>query len=318
MISEDYSPPGQSLGVKLFYFITYPLRILAFFNVEIFVMFQLIIFTLSVLLLWKSFELVLKYHSTILDINKTFKIYLVLSLVYPSYLLFIPIPLREFLILFGFSILVYGVVKFFYYKKGLMLILIGSIVLIFARPQLIIISIIFFAIFQKNKYLKYILVPFLILIVPFAFTNLTGYSFSPEFFAYLRNSANDIYGDSGMVYGLVEWHSYIDIIFDLPLLFLQFILSPLPILHNINPLNLFAIFIDSIFCLIIYLLVFKVQWKLSKVFVIIFIISSAIFSIWEFYIGGAVRHRMPLVAILLPLASYGIVILLNKLKRIKF
>ena len=99
---------------------------------------------------------------------------------------------------------------------------------------------------------------------------------------------------------------------------MQFILSPLPILHTINPLNLFSIFIDSIFCSIIYLMAFVVEWKISKIFIIIFIISSIIFSIWEFYIGGAVRHRMPLVASLLPLASYGSVILINKLKRIKF
>jgi len=95
-------------------------------------------------------------------------------------------------------------------------------------------------------------------------------------------------------------------------------LSPLPILSTVNPLNLFAIFMDSIFCLIVYCLALVVNWKVSKVFIIIFIISSIIFSIWEFYIGGAVRHRMPLVAILLPLASYGFVTLVDKLKRRKF
>jgi hypothetical protein len=315
MISEDYFPTSQSLGVRLFYFITYPLRILSCFTVEIFIMFQIAIFIVSLLFFWKAFEVVLRYYGKTKDLNKSFKIYLLLSLFYPSYLLFIPITLREFLILFGFSILVYGLVKFYYFRKGFLLLLMGSLILIFARPQLIVISIIFFVIFQNNKYIKYLLLPFLILIIPFAFTSLTGYTFSPEFFAYLRNSANDNYADSGMVYGLVDWHSYIDILIDLPLLFLQFVLSPLPILHSINPFSLFAIFVDSVFCLIIYFLVFKVDLKLSKVFLIIFILSSAIFSIWEFYIGGAVRHRMPLVATLLPVASYGFVIILNKFRK---
>jgi len=310
IISENYFPPTQSLGVKLFYYVTYPIRVLSLFKLELFMVFQIFIFILSLMFLWKSWQIVLENNNK--NRYMGVDIFLFLSAIYPSFLLYIPIPLREFFVLFGFSIMIYGLIERYYNNSGLIFILIGSIFLIFGRPQLIIIVGIFFALFQQNRYIKYSLITFGLIFMPIVFTKLTNYTFSPEFFAHIRNSSNERYGE--LTYGIVEWVKYIDIVADIPALFFQFTLSPLPIMHNINPVNLLAIFIDAIYSFLIYLFVIYAGVKVSKIYIFIFISSAILFSIWEFHIGGAVRHRMPLVAILLPVASYGALKLYQDIK----
>jgi len=302
IITNNYFPPHQSLGVKLFYYATYPLRVLSLFKLELFIVFEIFIFILSLIFLWKSWQIVLIKNGQ----NDTtgLNIFLILTALYPSFLLYIPIPLREFFILFGFSIMIYGLIDKYYNNKGLIFILIGSLLLIFGRPQLIVIVIIFFALFQKNKLIKYSMILGGFIFMPLIFTKLTSYTFTPEFFAYIRNSANIRYGD--LTYGVVDWHTYFDMIKDIPFLFLQFILSPFPIMSDKNPLTLLAIFIDSIYSMFIYIAVIYAGLKVSKIYLFIFTSSAILFSIWEFHLGGAVRHRMPLIAILLPVASYGI------------
>lgn len=318
IISENYYPDYQSLGVKIFYFVTYPIRVVSLFKVELFILFQIFIFITSLIFIWKSFELVLVRNG----INKEtgLKVFFILSFLYPSFLLYIAVPLREFLILFGFSVLILGVSRSYNLGKGGGLIIVGTVILILARPQLVVVGMILFIIFQKNKHIRIALIAVGVFLVPLTFTSLTGYKFSPEFFSYLRNSANENYVESGFVYGKVIWNNYVDLIIDLPMLFFQFILSPLPIMHSVNPLALTSVFIDMIFCVFIYILALFSGFKLNKafMFVFIFVLLSSIFSIWEFYITAAVRHRMPLVALILPLAAYSIVIYIRKIKRIKF
>jgi hypothetical protein len=313
MITHNYFPPHQSLGVRLYHGITYPIRVLSLFRVEIFIVFQIFLFILSLMSLWASWQIVLRANGIDDSIGR--ELFLVLSAIYPSFLLYIPLPLREYFILFGFSIMIYGLIERYYLHRGLIPIFIGSFLLIFGRPQLIVIVIIFLAIFQKNRWIKYGFIGGAIVLLPIIFSKLTSYQFTPEFFGYLRNASNQRYGE--LAYGAVEWGSYMDMIADLPALFFQFVLSPFPILHDKNPLSLLAIFIDSIFSIAIYLSVIYAGVRVSKIYLFIFIISGVIFAIWEFHIGGAVRHRLPLVAMLLPIASYGITKLYYDIKRVK-
>ena len=310
IISNNYFPPSQSLGVKLFYYATYPIRILSLFKVELFIIFQIFIFILSLMFIWKSWQIVLDKNGYERDMG--LEIFLILTAIYPSFLLYIPTPLREFFVLFGFSIMIYGLIDRYYNNRGLIAISIGSIFLIFGRPQLIVIVIIFFALFQQNRWIKYTLIGGGLLFMPLIFTKLTSYTFTPEFFQYVRNVSNDRYGE--LTYGVVEWRTYFDIVKDIPALVFQFILSPIPIMHNINPLTLLAIFIDAIYSIFIYLAVVYAGIKVSKIYLFIFTSSAILFSIWEFHIGGAVRHRMPLVAIILPVASYGFLKLYQDIK----
>jgi hypothetical protein len=117
-----------------------------------------------------------------------------------------------------------------------------------------------------------------------------------------------------MTYGYVSWSSYFDIFKDLPMLFLQFIFSPFPIIHHTNPLRLLAAFVDMLYVAGIYFFTLYAGLKLSKIYLFIFAVSALLFSIWEFHLGGAIRHRMPLVMILLPAASYGMVRFYHELK----
>ena len=303
MITDNFFPWYQSLGVRLFYGITYPIRVLSLFKLELFILFQISIFMIALMILWKSWQIVLEKNAQ--DENLGVNVFLFLAGVYPAFLLYIPIPLREFFILLGFSILVYGLIDRYYNNKGLLYIVLGSIFLLFGRPQLIVIVIIFLALFQKSKWIKYSLVLSSIFMIPLLFTTLMpSFQFNPEFFAYLRNHSLPKFG--ALAYGEVEWHTYGDILVDLPTLFLQFLFSPMPVLHDRNPITFFAIFVDSMFSILIYLGVIYAGIKVSKVYIFIFLISAILFSIWEFHIAGAARHRMPLVAILLPVASYGI------------
>jgi len=317
MITSNYFPSEQAMGVKLFYFATYPLRVLALFKLEPFILIQIFLLILSLMILWKSWEIIMHKNGIRPDGSAT--VFLVLSALYPSFLLFIPIPLREFWSIFGFSILVYGIVRKYYasealFDKGLGYMAAGSLILLTVRPQLIVIVIIFLALFQKNKWVKYGLILVSFFLIPYLFTTLTSYDFDPSFFRNLRNQLYLHFADAQMTYGYVEWNSYWDILKDIPMLFLQFIFSPFPIIHHTNPLRLFTAFIDMIYVTGIYFFTLYAGLKVSKIYLFIFVISGILFSIWEFHLGGAIRHRMPLVMILLPAASYGIVRFYHELK----
>ena len=318
IITANFFPETHTIGVRLFYYITSPLRMLSFLKLEPFILFQLFIFLLSLMIVWKSWQIVTEKNG--IDSSASANIFLLLSALYPSFLLFIPIPLREFWVLFGFSILVYGIIKKYYEESalidaGLGYILLGSLILLTARPQLIVVVIIFLALFQKNRWVKYGLILASFFLIPYLFTALTSYKFTPEFFGYLRNYSYAYYdGDSHMTYGKVAWESYFDMLKDIPLLFLQFVLSPFPILHAMNPMKLHAIFADMLFTLFVYFFTLYAGLKVSKIYLFIFLVSAALFSLWEFHLGGAVRHRMPLVMILLPVASYGVVRFYHELR----
>lgn len=310
VITDNFYPYYQSVGVKLFYIIAYPIRILSFFKLEVFILFQISFFIISLMVIWKSWQIVLQNNHIEKGYGKN--IFLFLSVAYPAFILYMPIPLREFFVLFGFSILVYGIISKYYENKGLIAIVIGTILLTFVRPQLIIPALILLALSQKNNYIKYGSFAAVIFLMPILFDTILGYSFSPKFFALLRHEQATQY--ASLSYGIVEWKTYFDILMDLPGLVLQFLLSPFAILHDKNPLSFLAILIDAIFCILIYVSVIFAGFKISKIYIYIFILSAILFSIWEFFIPGAVRHRLPLVAILLPAASYGIMKLSDKFK----
>jgi len=285
--------------------------------VEIFILFQIFIFILSLMILWKSWEIVMRKNNLNSDNSST--IFLILAALYPAFLLFVPVPLREFWVLFGFSIMVYGLVRHYYQDQalldaGLGFTVIGSLMLLTARPQLVVIVIIFLALFQKNRWLKYGLILASFFLIPYLYSTLNDFEFNPAFFRNVRNQAYEHFGASQMTYGYVVWNTYFDILKDLPKLFLQFILSPLPILHSVNPLKLLTISVDMVFSAVIYFFALYAGLKLSKIYLFIFVVSAALFSIWEFHIGGAVRYRMPLLMILLPAASYGMVRFYHELR----
>lgn len=305
MLVSNSLPETYSQGVLQYHAFVQPIMLIANYKLELFMLALICISIFSYVLIWESFD-ILNQKNLASGKSYIFEAYIFLICVFPASLLYLTIPLREWLTLFGFSLIYYSVALIKVKKHGGVLILILSTILIsIPRPTMIIIPLIAILVFFGNLRFKIYILAIAILLIPVVIEALTNLTFSPEFFSYLRNSANENYGESGMAYGIVEWRSYFDIFKDLPLLVLQFLLSPFPILHNNNPLTMAAHFFDAIFVSFVLLICF-INSKKHRPIIGFVIITSALFSIWEFYLGGAVRHRFPLIALLLPLAAYSI------------
>lgn len=299
MLIEDSEHSSQSLGVKLYYVVSTPLRLLALNQIELYLVVQQFLFMISIILVWKSWTI----HANASDYNPgRYGVFVLMMVLYPSIMMFVAVPLREFLMVFGFSLFLYGLTQYLHFQKMTWLLL-GSVLTIFIRPQLVVLYPLLVVVAKQKNYFKLVALGFvlLILVVPL-FEAITGYRFTPEFFAFLRERGTTYYAESGMTYGAVEWNSYFDMMLDLPSLFLQFVLSPLPILHNLNPLNLRMMFIDLIFVLFVFWGVLWCKLSVTSPYLKMFLLASLIFSVWEFYIGGAVRHRMPLIIMIMPIA----------------
>ena len=130
---------------------------------------------------------------------------------------------------------------------------------------------------------------------------------SPETMADLRNRGILLVGELG--YGNVYWDSYLDMARDYPFIILQFLFSPLPIFVQHNPIDTFIPFLDCIFLIFLFIVIFaKLRLHIKNhlpllLFLLFFII---LFGGYEYHLGGAVRHRMPLVIILILLSSQTI------------
>ena len=307
---EESHVESSSLGVRLYFWVSAPLRLLAVGQIELYLIIQQFLFVISSLLIWQGW----KIHCQHLSIpTGSVSVFLLLVVCYPSTLMFITVPLREFLMIFGFSLFLYGLAIFMHQGK-LKWLLIGCLITILIRPQLVLLypPMVLIAKQQNIAKLAFIGVLLLIAVIP-VFELITGYHFSPEFFSLLRERGTGHYADSGMTYGAVTWKSYFDIILDLPGLLLQFVLSPLPILHNVSPLNLKTMLLDLFFVLLVLWGALSIQFRYSMPYLKMFLFASVLFSVWEFYIGGAVRHRMPLVLMLMPLAACYYSLLISKM-----
>jgi hypothetical protein len=300
MLVEGGNYINNALGIKLYYIVSSPLRWVSFEQLELYLITQQFLFVLSIILVWKSWLI----HSDACNYKPgRYGLFVLLMILYPSILMFVTTPLREFLMVFGFSLFLYGTAQYLHMKRIKWLI-IGSLLTIFIRPQLVVLYPLMLVVATQKNYVKLFVFGSLLLIsLAPVFEWVTGYEFSPEFFAFLRERGTSHYAASGMTYGSVVWHSYLDVLIDLPLLTSQFLLSPLPIMHTANPLNFTVMLVDLFFVLFVYWGVFRIKVSVSAPYIKMFFLASIVFSVWEFYIGGAVRHRMPLVIMLLPLAA---------------
>ena len=289
----------ESRGVNLYYLISKPLVILSAYQIEVYLLFQQFIFILALLFIWKGWQI----HCENLKIKTgLFEVFVLLAVIYPSTILYITTPLREFIQILGFSIFLYGLAVNLQNGKWLWLI-IGVVLTLFVRPQLILIYPILILIAKQKNIFKLLayglgIVPLILL----AF-NVMNYHFRVSWFARFRNASIEHYGGSGMTYGYVEWQTYSDLLLDLPVLALQFLLSPMPIMHDVNPLSLLMLFLDFIFVSFVLFGALSIKFRVSGTYLKIFIYAITLFAMKEFFIGGAVRHRFPLILMILPLAS---------------
>lgn len=316
MISNNYFYAEQSLGVRLYYYLSYPLRVISGFNLISFLILQTFIYYVSMLIIWRAY--LESIHSNIIEIrhNKAFIYYYIFVTFYPASLMYISTPLREYFLVFSLSIFILGLTRFIINKK--LLLLSSSLILfIMVRPHLIpaLLAIIYFS---KNykKISSYFIAIFIPSILLYIFSILI-YPITPEKLTEIRFSWADAHPED--VYGAFNWSTWWDVISSLPSLIFQYLASPLPILHNRSPFSMLAGFLDFIYIFVIIVLAIlccinkSTRNKVPTHFLFLIVIMLVLSAIWEAYIGGAIRHRMTAIIPLLPISAY----FLSMLKVIK-
>ncbi|WP_323938013.1 hypothetical protein [Aeromonas caviae] len=306
IISENFYPDYQSTGVKIFFYITYIIRALSIWDIQIFVLYQVFFYALSFLILFYSFELWVNSKGESVN-NKTKILYIFMSTIYPASIMYISVPLREFLIIFAISIFTLGSVKWLIHKKDVGVLLLGAIIVLAVRPQLLpaLLLSLFLIRFKLNFYNVLIIAIMPILLI-YIFS-VVFFGISPEKLSAIRASWSEMHAIE--VYGVFNWHSWLDVVMDYPLLLLQYLLSPIPILHQKDVFNMIAASLDVIFLMPVYycvilLLIMRNRVLISSPFMIISLVTILLSSLWEAYIGGAVRHRMISMLLLFPLVSF--------------
>jgi hypothetical protein len=286
------------------------MRAFSFYQTEIFLLFQYFVFFIGLLFLFKGWHV---YTS-----QKTMKLgrlypsldpaaFFILCVAYPSTILFVLPPMREYIFLCFFFIYFYGLVEFTFKKQKMGVLLLGIIGCSLIRFQFLILlpaAAYLFKTVSKKSFggiFKSLIafIPFSLMLIVI-FEKFTPYRISLGFLSFTRNRTFNKSLSTGMSYGNYYWETLTDFILDAPLLFFQFLASPLPIIHTYNWTTMRLFILDIGFVLLI-LGVSLVYFKKYKEVLILFFISAFTMSIFEFFIGGAVRHRMPLVFLLIPI-----------------
>jgi hypothetical protein len=305
---------GSIMG---YYVITFPIRVLALLDPFSFLIVQIFIYLLATIILWKSWLYASKYETKYILLTQQ-RVFFVLVSLWPAGLIFNLNILRESFAIFFLAIFFYALSKYQKVLYSKFIFIIGLIGTIAMRKQFLILFPSLLFTLKKGNIFSKIIYMFVFVTMLYIIIDYLGYQITPEGLEYLRNHR----GETAHSYGFVVWNSYLDILYDLPGLILQFMYAPLPILVNINPLNLFIEFLDSLFVIFLTIFLFKYLkyfYLHYKQYLYFIIIAILMLSIYEYYLTSATRHRMPIVIIMMLLSSYSIAktIIKYRLKRKK-
>lgn len=308
-----YGLTSRELGVRTYYWVYVPFQALFGPDPIVSVILNGLFNALAAILLWGAYSgLVGKCRECSLQV------YAVLFLVWPSLLLYSSAPLRESLLLFSWALLFYGLTS--ESRKGPAIAGLGLTGVIMVREELLPIvvvgsAIMFLAVkvykqgIYKTRYAIVILVTLLAGAVIVLRALDLEYLLSPQRLAWERNSAANRFG-ADMVYGHVSWRSWWDVARDAPWLFVQLMFSPFGAVAN--PFSLATASLDAIFVGFVGgLSVYHIMRSASgnKLVIIWFFIAVMVgvgIAIGEYHVTGAVRHRIPCIALFLPPAARGL------------
>ncbi|HWJ76570.1 MAG TPA: hypothetical protein VNR61_00650 [Niallia sp.] len=249
-----------------------------------------------------------------------------LAILYPSFSLFSLILVREPIVVFGLSLLIYIMYKTS--KNGLefkdiWIILLCLFLVIGLRPQNapIILGVIFLFFIMSEKITRprklLTIIFFIGLIVVLMETPFLRFmnSINPDYLSAYRYSQViklDAYLPD------IHYQNWIDVFLSVPSLTFYYLLVPFPWVPSSYFNFLFAL--DSLFCIFLIFLGLLGFWKVKKkekqfswLIIYLVLVSVISYSLVEVYYGGAVRHRMQQLFILIPFAS----IYLSKIIRVK-
>ncbi len=317
LITTNILPPDMPAGVTSFYYLSFVIHFLFLGSPVLFVVSQIFLYIISLHLYARAWRL----YTGIGNSQPHRVVFLLLCLFLPSGLLYVTAPLRDTFIIFGFALFHNGMVWFIRRSLNWNL-LWGNIMLFFFRPQLLFYAVLAFALkpLEQGRY-RWLKLGGMILIAVvgvFGVSSLLKYQLTPQWLSKVRTIRIGNIEGEGDTYGYVQWNSFADVFADVPLLSLQFLLSPLPIVADVNPIDKFTIFVDSlvVLALLVVLVMFlRTVFKRYPAWVMMILVYVLLLGTYEYHLTGAVRHRFPVVLMLACLVAQLIADQIHKLKR---
>ena len=237
----------------------------------------------------------------------------------PSSFLYIPVVLRESLFLMFSVLLFYRLVVIYSQSKGAyyehLLILLLLFITTFIRPQVLPLFLLIYVtlmIYYQRGIMKVVSAPLLFgSIVIISFFNLTLFQFiskdllNLQYFQLYRNAFSDL-PNAYLVN--IAYHDWLDFFSYLPNFIAHFLIAPFPWISS--NYKYFMITMDSMITMIIIMISIIIlirnmqKWKKHIIpTMLCFLIFVIPFSMIEASPSGAVRHRMLVILLMLPLLS---------------
>lgn len=315
LIFEDISEINIPFSYKFYGYLNKVFSILSFNKIEFWVLFNIFISYFMIFNYWKAW---LNYKEN--NVSKiSQRIYIILILLYPSFLNYSLSPLRENYIALSFSIFFNGLTN---KKMNNFNIYLGILLSLLIRSQMsiILVSIIAIKIFIKmlKKYKSQVIFIGIIFIfgitkiLKFLFKNLS-YEYTLQGIIKLRNYKILAHNLPNHTYPLIYKNSIIDILIEFNKLVFQFMLAPFSILKKYYDIGLFMK-IDGIFVIILFIFCIKEYLKEKEWSLYIFVLIM-INSFYEFHVTGAVRHRYIIIFLIIILISQKFEKNYRKIKR---
>lgn len=312
IVRTGIMPPHQTMAVAVgFKYGSLVFRYLSFHNVLWYVTFNFLINQLGIILIWKAW---IKYKKgNVMLIQQ--RVYFILTAFYPMALLMGIVPFRGSYFLIFFAMFIYGAVSKWVINIPF---IIGSIGMVILRKEYVmVIGVIFLvklynAIKIKNKWIKSLLVIIAIVICyvvgTYASKKLFNLSITPQGLSHFRNGQTLQYINTRYSYPLIHWTKWFQVIAYSPLLLLQFLFAPLPIVSHIDPFKGLAYLGDALYIVLLCLLFISRIHKNIKgngFWIINILVLWILNGMFEYYINAAVRHRYYMIILLIALITEG-------------
>ena len=142
--------------------------------------------------------------------------------------------------------------------------------------------------------------PFIIEIINILSLRLLNIEITPLALSKFRNYQINLYSGG---YPKVNWKNWIDLLLDYPLVFLQFLIAPIPVIA-IRKIPGIAYLMDGLFVTgLILIISSKIKKYYNNLWIVLSFIFMSLSSMYEFVITGAVRHRYIGIILILPVIS---------------
>ena len=276
-----------------------------------YVAFNFLINQLGIILIWKAW---IKYKKgNVMLIQQ--RIYFILTAFYPMALLMGIVPFRGSYFLIFFAIFLYGAVSKWVINIPFV---IGSLGMIILRKEYVmVVGLIFLvklynSIKIKNKGIKAILAIIVLIICyvagSYAAKKLFNLSVTPQGLSHFRNGQTIQYINTRYSYPLIHWKNWFQVITYSPLLLLQFLFAPLPIVSHIDPFKGLAYLADALYVIFLtFLFIIRINKNIkgNAFWIINILILWVLNGMFEYYINAAVRHRYYMIIMLIALITEG-------------